>query len=339
MDSKELKEYIVKNDLIEKVLDKIGCHSFMDCSNDIRCALPNDDNSTKVSVNKENLGVRIFTSGESVYGDIYNLIMYVTKCKFKEAFDLCCNILNVDKSYESNIKKSPIDFFKKIKVKKNKIPEQTYYDLDILDRYNNMIHIDLIRKDGIVDLDIINKYSIMFDERTQRIIFPHFKYNDKTKIVGVVGRTVIPSFEELKIPKYLSLLDTPYEKNYNLYGLSHNIENIKKAGVVIIFEAEKSVIKADMFGCPIGVAVGCHEISSFQKKLLIGLNVEICIAFDKDVEEEFIKEICKELNYFRKISYIKDKYKLLKEKDSPVDRGIRRWKYLFKNRIIYKEEC
>lgn len=337
MDSKELKEYIIKNNLIEDVLEKIGCHSFMYCSSDIRCALPDDDNPTKVSVNKEDLRVRIFTSGESVYGDLYNLIMYVNKCKFKDAFDLCCNLLKVDKSYKSNTKKSPIDFFKKIKIKKDKKPKQTYYGLDILDRYSKTPHIDLIRKDGIVDIDIINKYHIMFDERTERIVFPHFKYNDKTKIAGIVGRTVNPAFEELKIPKYLSLLDEPYEKKYNLYGLSHNIDNIKKEGIVVVFEAEKSVIKADMFGFPIGVAVGCHEISDFQRKLLIGLNVEICIAFDKDVDEEFIKEICKELSYFRKVSYIKDKYKLLKDKDSPVDRGMKRWKYLFKHRITYKE--
>lgn len=339
MDSKELKEYIIKNNLIESVLDKIGCHSFMDCSNDIRCALPNDDNPTKVSINKEDLRVRIFTSGESIYGDLYNLIMYINKCKFKDAFNLCCNILNVDKSYKNDTKKSPIDFFRKIKVKKNKIPKQIYYDLDILNRYSKTPHIDLIRKDAIADINIINKYHIMFDEKTDRIIFPHFKYNDKTKIAGIIGRTINPAYKELKIPKYLSLLDTPYEKKYNLYGLSHNIKSIKKEGIVVIFEAEKSVVKADIFGYPIGVAVGCHEISDFQRKLLIKLNVEICIAFDKDVDEEYIKSICKNFNYFRKVSYIKDKYELLKAKDSPVDRGIKRWGHLFKHRIEYKEVC
>lgn len=337
MDAKSLREYIIENNLIMDLLEKVGCHSFMQHTQDIRCALPHDDDNSKVSVNPETLAIRIFTKGESVYGNIYNLIMYINNCEFGVAYKICCDLLNINSNYTKVIKKkSPIDFYKRIKIIKDDIPQQQYYPLSILDRYNKYPHIDLIKKDALISQDILNKYYVMFDERTDRIIFPHLKYDDKTKVAGVIGRTINKSYKELKIPKYLSLLDTDYEKMYNLYGLSLNIKYIKERNIVIVFEAEKSVMKADMFGYPIGVAVGCHEISNFQKKLLISLDVEICIAFDKDVELEHIFNICKELNYFRKVSYIQDKWNLLKEKDAPVDRGYKKWNYLFKNRIIYK---
>lgn len=338
MDSKELIQYIVDNNLIENVLEKIGCHSLMN-GKEIRCALPNDDDPSKVSVNKEKLSIRIFTKGESIHGNIYNLIMYIDNSEFIEAFKKCASIVGINNTtYKKSVKnKNPLDFFKHIKrdrkVETNN--EGCYYDISILDKYDKTPHIDLIKKDGIF-YDVIEKYNIKFDANSDRIVFPHFDYNDKNKIVGIIGRTVNPAYESLKIPKYLCLSNNSYEKSKNLYGLSHNIENIKKEGLIVVFEAEKSVLKADMFKYPIGVAVGCHEISPLQTKILIGLNVEIVIAFDKDVQEDHVINICKELSKYRKVSYIIDKYNLLKEKDSPVDRGHKKWEYLFRNRIIYK---
>ena len=131
----------------------------------------------------------------------------------------------------------------------------------------------------------------------------------------------------------MSMLQTRFDKTFNLYGLSLNIDHIKSQGIVCVFEAEKSVMKLDMYGMPVGVAVGCHEISNFQRRLLVRLEVEICICFDKDVDEEHIKKVCNGLNIGRTVSYVKDTENLLKDKDSPVDRGHRVWKQLFENRI------
>lgn len=336
MNSDELKKYIINNNLIKNILESIGCHSFIN-GKDLRAALPNEDDNTKISLNTETLFIRIFTKGESIKGSIFDLIMYIDNCTFSEAYNKCCNLIGIDNHFDIKKKKSnPLDFYKKIKIFKTYIPNQTYYDLSILNRFSKIPHIDLIHNDGIISQEHINKYYIMFDERTDRIIFPHFKYNDNNLIAGIIGRTINKAYKELKIPKYLNLLDTDYEKKYNLYGLSHNLKYIKKYNIVIVFEAEKSVIKADMFKYPIGVSVGCHEISEFQMQLLISLNVEIVIAFDKDVEDTHILNECKKIYPYRKVSYIKDKYNLLNEKDSPVDRGYKKWEYLFKNKIIYK---
>lgn len=334
MNASELKSYIYENDLLEDLLEKIGCHSFTYYTKELRCALPNETDNTKVSVSlDEFLNVRIFTKGETIYGDIYNLIMYIDNCDFLSAYRKCLALLGLSRVYIKKKNNDPLSFFKKIKkTKKTNNTEMKEYDLSILDRYSEIPHIDLIRKDGIFP-DMIKKYNIRFDKESERIIFPHFKYNNKNIIVGLIGRTTNPAYEELKIPKYFPVDGIKYEKSKNLYGLSHNIDEIKKRGIVVVFEAEKSVIKADMFGYPIGVAVGSHDISDFQKKLLISLNTEIVIAFDNDVDEEHIKKLCKEFSYFRSSSYIRDKWGLLREKDAPVDRGIRKWEFLFKHRI------
>lgn len=339
MDYKELIDFIIKNNLGEYVLQKLGCHSFIVSnkvySSEIRAALPDDDDNTKISINLSTLKVRVFTKKESVYGNIYNLIMYILNCSFSEAVKWCSDVLNISHSYTKK-RVDHISFYKKIKKYSDiKTGNQLYYDKSILNNYIDIVHIDLIKNDGIISLDIIKKYEIKFDDRTDRIIFPHFKYDDKTLVAGVIGRTVNRAYKELKMPKYLSLLPTEYLKQQNLYGFSHNIDNIKKFGIIIVFEAEKSVLKLDMFGLPVGVSVGCHEISKFQKQLLISLNVEICIAFDTDVDSEHIKNTCKDLSYFSKVSYIKDDWSLLKEKDSPVDRGYKKWNFLFKHRKIF----
>src|SRR5690606_25677865 len=99
--------------------------------------------------------------------------------------------------------------------------------------YSKIPHIDLIRKDGIFQ-DVISKYDIRFDEESNRIIFPHFKHDDKNKVVGIIGRTVNPAYKELNIPKYFSMNGIRYEKSKNLYGLSHNINEIKKRGKIIV---------------------------------------------------------------------------------------------------------
>lgn len=335
MDAKEIKEYIVEHNLLQDILKKIGCHSFIPYNKELRCALPDDDDNSKVSVFYDNnISVRIFTKGETIFGSIYDLIMHIYNISFTEAYKKCAALLGLS-TYNCNSNKiDHLSFFKGIKNKLNKNDEKQvdYFDLEILKKYSSTPHIDLIRKDGILQ-NVIDKYHIMFDERTDRIIFPHFKHDDKNKIVGIIGRTVNPAFKELNIPKYFSLEGLRYEKSKNLYGLSHNKENIVNHKQVIVYEAEKSVLKSDMFGYPIGVSVGCHELSDYQVELLLALNSEIIIAFDKGISVDHIINICKKINPYRSVSYIYDKWNLLKESDAPVDRGVKKFEFLFKHRI------
>ena len=77
--------------------------------------------------------------------------------------------------------------------------------------------------------------------------------------------------------------------SHNLYGLHLNLDNIKRAKRIIIFEAEKSVLLYDSFfgeDSNISVATCGNSLSLFQQdiiKEICGVDEEI-IAYDKEFE-------------------------------------------------------
>ncbi len=93
----------------------------------------------------------------------------------------------------------------------------------------------------------------------------------------------------------------------------------KKKGMWSFSKRKNQFLKRDSLNDPTGVAVSGHEISDEQAKILIGLNCEIIIAFDKDISIEHIRYCCEKFYGIRKVSYIWDKYDLLDKKDSPAD--------------------
>lgn len=344
MDIKELKKYIYENNKIVDILEALGMNNINDNNSKyISCSQPDGDNPTSTIIYKDeylttlaytrNIKSKDYT-GQT---NIFHLIMYILKCEFPSAISWCCGVLGLDNvKTVSKKNKNYIELFKKIK-KPKQLKEQIYYPINILDQFSGTPHIDLIRNDAIISKKVLEKYNIRYDFRSQRIVFPHFKYDDSTKIAGLVGRTTIKAYKELGIKKYMSLLPTEYIKTQNLYAFNLNKQNILDKGIVIVVESEKSVMKLDMYGFPYAVSVGCHNISEFQRKLLISLRCEVVIAFDKDVEEEHILETCRLFNNYTKVSYIKDEYNLLGEKDSPVDRGLKKWSILFKYRRRFEE--
>ena len=345
MTSQELREYISKNQKVEFILEQLGMHHInTKNAKYIICGMPDGDkvDSTQIFTDEYLTVIAYTRTGEIPTKDgktpnLLNLIMYVHKCEYQSAKSWCCNILGLSTTKNKEVvDMNHMALFNRIKRKRQSfVKKNVEYDIDILNDYDKKPHINLIKQDSIISQRILDKYLVRYDARSERIIFPHLKYDNQNKIVGIVGRTIHKAYEELRIPKYMSMLPTRYEKSENLYGLSLNYNHIKERNIVLVFEAEKSVMKADMFHYPCGVAVACHEITDFQAKLLINLDVEICICFDKDVKLEVIEKTCSKFVKYRKISYILDKYNLLKEKDSPVDRGHKIWNYLFKHRNIY----
>lgn len=347
MTAKELKQYIIKHDKLFDILEMIGCHGIKKCNDKyLQCGIRDCDSATSTTVFLDDyIGVNAYSrniksQGQTSQADLINLVAYSLGLEYKSAKNYLIGYLGLDNEGSSVTKYDPISFFRKSirKAKRETTKrEQVYYDLDVLKDYLSDIHIDLIKKDGLIDLEVLRKYHVMFDPRTERILFPHFKHDDSTKIAGIVGRTTNPAYKELKINKYMSMLPTRYDKTLNLYALCWNIDYIKEKDEIIVTEAEKSVMKADMFGDKNCTAVGCHSISKEQKKIILGLNIRnIVIAFDSDVDEETIRKECDEFYEFMNVYYIKDNWKLLGEKDSPMDKGYKRWKFLYSHKIRYK---
>lgn len=340
MDSKTLKAYILNNDKLELILDEIGMHSIINHGSYVTCGFPNGDNPVALTVRlTEYLSITSYTRNiqnpKGFATDLVDLVCFVKELEPYPALvfmmEKCGLSVKVGKNSTPTVDDG-LDVFRKHKRKLNKAKESHVFGMDILNKFSSILPICIIKDDWIMP-NMWDKYHLKFDEQSDRILFPHFAPGDKETILAVVGRTVKKGYKELKIPKYLTVIGKGYNKASNLYGLSLNREHIERERKVILFEGEKSVIKADQIGYPIGVSVGCHSISKEQIKLLLSLNVdEIIISFDNDVDLSEIEQEINILKNFRKVSVIKDEWKLLGEKDSPVDKGMKRFKFLYKNR-------
>ena len=86
------------------------------------------------------------------------------------------------------------------------------------------------------------------------------------------------------------------------------------------------------------MAISGKNISEEQVRILIGLNVEIVLAMDKDVDINEIRFMCEKFKNIRKVSYIYDFIDVLQNKDAPMDARNKDYQFLFENRIVYGEE-
>ena len=114
------------------------------------------------------------------------------------------------------------------------------------------------------------------------------------------------------------------------------MESIKQLKEVIVFEAEKSVMKMVSKGIRNTCCVCCHDLSEEQVKILIGLNVNIVLAYDSDIPLEFMENEAKKFKGLRNVSIVINQYDVLKDKESPADSTLKIWEALYKRRIVYK---
>lgn len=181
--------------------------------------------------------------------------------------------------------------------------------MNFLDQFVPMLH-DMWRSEGITE-ETAKKFNIRYDTSTECIIIPIL--DKEGNLVGAKSRETKPSEH-----KYSYELRS--RKSLVLYGLYQNLESIRKKNEVIVFEAEKSVLKADSMGLTNTVALGGKIVSVDQARMLQDLNVDIILALDEDVSDEDI------MKNVHKISFpflLKDIYVLkdnrLRHKESPAD--------------------
>ena len=341
MDTISLKKYIFENNKIEYILQEIGCDhiqyhpnkEFYSCSN------YNGDNQGAVNVkNNEYLSVVNWTR-EKEFGDnsdIITLVQYNKNFSFIEAIKFLHKILDLPfelkKVAKQEKKKSPLWIFEKIANKRKIINVADIQALEdeLLNDYVAMLHIDWYRE-GIMPWTR-KKFGLAYSYRHKRIVIP-MRYWLTGELLGFNQRTTVENYEEFGIKKYF--ITPTYPKSLNLYGLYENYDAIQKAGYVVVYESEKSVLKRDSLCDSTGVALSGHSISDEQVRILIGLNVEIVIAFDNDISIEEIRHACDKFKNIRKVSYIRDFMGILNPKDSPADACNKDYQFLFESRIVY----
>ncbi|MED3976120.1 hypothetical protein P4639_22240 [Priestia megaterium] len=355
MKASEFKEWL-KEDIerIEKLLESIGCHRMWRTGDEIRCAPPNSENHTSVSVNVDTLYCKHYKEGESFRGDVLEFSKYIRNEGFSDTFRFAKSVFGLTGKFVKEEKRDPLSAFKKIRNKHKPIVNINYveiskFGMETLEDFVLIPHINLFYE-GIMP-DTAELFKVGYDDVLDRIVFPHFHYENTEDIVGITGRTTKPAevIEEFRIAKYWNYIKG-YKKMYNLYGFSHSLPFVIINNMLIIFEAEKSVLKQftqtrnEGFSC----SVGGHEISDVQVQIILQNTppeVEIVIAFDKDVMamkdeegkdigEEYLIGQCNKFSKFRKTSYIFDTYNILGAKDSPIDKGYKIWQHLLKFRKV-----
>ncbi|QYH51107.1 hypothetical protein [Liquorilactobacillus hordei] len=350
MRAKELKMYLYNNkDKLITILEAAGFHDIWENNaNEIRCATPNGTNKTSVAIKlNESLYTTIYSSDFS--GDIIGAIQVVMDDSLKDTIMFIHACLGLSMKYVKN-KHDPLKLLKKYsngsRLSKN-THENKLYSKRYLNRFVKGLHKQII-EEGITP-SVARKFEICYDPEQSRIIFPHYDWEKSNQIVGIKGRTTMDAdlAAELDVPKYWNYI-SDYKKTNNLYGYSLSKEGIEKNNMIILFEAEKSVLKQFTFEKEIGysVALGGHVISEEQVRFLLKntpIDCEIVLAFDKDIMvnetegETFIKKECNKFLGMRRISYIYDSFNILKDKSSPIDEGYKKWNYLLKWRKNYNK--
>lgn len=344
----ELKNYIYENEKIEYVLSEIGCGHivFHKDKNYYSCSNKNGDNRSAINIrNDKYLSCKNYTR-EDYFGDKADLLTLVQynqsldnkNFSFFDTIKYLHKILGlkftIKKQEEKKDKKEkdPLSIFKRAVASRYRqdVSEIKSISENELTDFVPYVYIDFF-KEGIIG-KTIKKFGLAYSYRRKRTVIP-LRYWATGELLGFNMRTSVDNYDLFGIPKYW--LTPNYPKQMNLFGLWENRNDIQKAGYVVVYEAEKSVLKRDSLNDPTGVALSGHEISDEQARILIGLNVEIVIALDKDIPIEHIRHCCEKFYGIRKISYIYDKYDLLKSKDSPADASNKVFNYLFKYKKDY----
>lgn len=338
----ELKEYIYNEQKIEYVLEEIGCHSivyhpikaFYSCGN------YNGDNKGAINVkNNEYLSVVNWTR-EKEFGDnsdIITLVQYNKGLSFIEAIKYLHKILELPfefKRKEEKPKKyNPLNIFtRQLRSNRRIVDVEDIHVLDdkLLHDFVPMLHIDWLRE-GVMPWTR-EKFGLAYSYKHKRVVIP-LRYWATGELLGFNQRTTVENYDEFNIKKYF--ITPTYPKALNLYGLYENYNSIQKAGYVVVAESEKSVLKRDSFGDGTVVALSGKSMSDEQVRILMGLNVEIVIGLDKDVDINEVRHLCEKFKNVRKVSYIYDFMDILNHKDAPMDASDKDYQFLLESRVSY----
>lgn len=220
----------------------------------------------------------------------------------------------------------------------------TTYNKGILDVFVHTYPVEWLNDS--ISPAAIDKYDIRYSISQNKIIIPHF--NAAGGLVGIRGRAL----NEYDIETFGKYMPVQIEGKWyshplslNLYGLNFNKENIRRRGYAIICESEKSVLQAESFTLPNCTVASCgSNLNKFQIKILLQecAPKEIIVCYDQEElkgEHKYFDKLykmCSKYKNYCNISFIYDRYGLLKLKDSPTDRGEDIFMTLLKRRVKVK---
>lgn len=231
----------------------------------------------------------------------------------------------------------------------SKIPLLQEYPKSTLSCFIKYYHPSWL-KDGITK-EAMDKFNIRFSISQNKIIIPHYDINNR--LIGIRGRALdkkeIEEFGKYR-PVQIGNIMYTHPLQFNLYGVYEHSYGIKYTKTAIMVEGEKSVLLDDQYYGKYSNAVACcgSTFNKYHINLLtnyLGVN-EIIVALDKEYVNCYddkakkyrnkIEQMCRKYKNQVNFSYIWDFDNLLKEKDSPFDRGKDIFEHLYKTRVKVK---
>lgn len=288
-----------------------------------------DEKTPSFSVNREMQRFYDFSSGKG--GNVLDFICAYNNCDFKKGLKILKNYAGISNDDVSaapqRLLATSIARKYRSKPPRQKASKVSILPSDYMDRYErNVKKLAVWEREGI-SMESMEKFQVRYDPFSDRLVYPVRDINGN--IFSVCGRTLDPYFKEKNLRKYtyfqpIGILDT-------IYGLSDNIAEIQKCGEIILFEGAKSVMMADGWGIKNTGATLTSHLNPHQFKILIKLGVKVSFALDSEID------ICKDTNIMKlrqytQIYWVKNKDGLLKEKDSPTDRGLDVFQFLYNER-------
>lgn len=271
----------------------------------------------------------IGTTDSSYTGNIYTIAMEIKQYTFPKALEYIAEIIGVTEKRNIRIKLPFHGFFNKL-IKDTNEPEnnQKTYSEDDLPPADCLSKMFL---DDNVALTVQEEFGVRLDLQEDATLIPIKDTNGK--IVGCKARSNNPNCPHDK--RWWAKIS--FAKTLNCYGYVENYKDIVAKRVVVIFEAEKSVLQCRGWGFNLALAIGGHSFSATQVRIIKSLLCDrIIIAFDKDicrdeVEYEGRKLIVDNNILKNKVQYLYDDNDVLDEKDSPSDKGFEIFQDLVKH--------
>ena len=270
-----------------------------------------------------------YSSGQG--GNVFTFTKAYYNCSSKEAMEILKKYAGFDgEELKSRKKMSAVSVFKRYSTKNSSQKQQkiTVLPDNYMDRYEKRGDKLKIWLDEGISKQSMDRFQVYYDSFSDRIVYPIRDLDGK--IVNIGGRTVDPAWKEKGQRKYCYFYS--WGTINTIYGMYENMEYIKKANEIILFEGCKSVLLADSWGIRNTGAILTSHLSDNMMKILAQLGCSVVFALDKDVRIRDDKNIQK-LKRYVNVYYLWDYEDLLNAKDSPVDDGKHTFIHLYNNRL------
>ena len=220
--------------------------------------------------------------------DTIALIQHLRHCTFNQAVDYICHTLGISATEMTD--SEMIDNWQRElrrwlpNATQDEPAQLTTYDPAILAAFDHLYPTDWLEY-GITR-DSMDKFGIGWYARQACISIPVVMNG---QLVGVRGRYTRP--QDIAKGKYrpIAMLDgnvLKFSSSVCMYGYDQNKDTIKSSRQAVLFESEKSVLKAPEYGIYNSLAVFGSNISKRHIELLLELGVnDVVLAFDSDYRQ------------------------------------------------------